>query len=331
MVRRLRNLSLNEVSIVPKGANPGAKILFAKTDEEGMEYCDDCPNKAKCGEVGKCAKTPDKPDGDVSKRFGSIRNWIEKTFGAIGLQRFEKDHPTVSLDAAIGAMEESLKSIREATTGDKRALALKSLEQFAALIEGGPDGNVTQPENEMDKTAVEALVKESVTKALDEVNKANQTAIETIRKEAKTQVEVAEVRMKKAEDALTALTEANRVLAETQRVEATKARLDKIAKQGIDVSKMLPVAASISEEVLAGLEAAAIAVEKRAKIAGLFAEHGSSGEGASGEAMTQITAKAEAIRKAAPTLTKEQAWDKALLDNPELYAQYKAERASGAH
>lgn len=62
------------------------------------------------------------------------------------------------------------------------------------------------------------------------------------------------------------------------------------------------------------------------KASKVFAEIGTGGDGEGATAHDQTTAKAVEIRKADPKLTKEQAYARALDENPELYAEHRAEQ-----
>lgn len=79
---------------------------------------------------------------------------------------------------------------------------------------------------------------------------------------------------------------------------------------------------SAYDDMIGVLDASLSAIEK----SGVFDEIGKKGNGAQEKAWSQIEKHAEAIQKSAPTLTWNQAVDKACAQHPELVAEYESGR-----
>lgn len=85
------------------------------------------------------------------------------------------------------------------------------------------------------------------------------------------------------------------------------------------------IAGKVEPETFEKLETALAAANEAVDQGDLFAEIGRAGSVAKSDAESRIEAKAEEIRKADASLTKEQAYVHALNEDPDLYAQYRRE------
>lgn len=133
------------------------------------------------------------------------------------------------------------------------------------------------------------------------------------------------------------LTEQNKQLTEQAEQSANEAKtkefVQKIAafdKLGINAEELGPVFKSLSEsdpEGYAKIEAALQAANEQVAKGALFSEVGADGEGES-DIVKRVEAKAKDIQQR-DKCTKEQAFTKALRENPELYAEYQKESNGG--
>jgi hypothetical protein len=139
--------------------------------------------------------------------------------------------------------------------------------------------------------------------------------------EVRKRFEDLEKRLKEAEDLAKAEKEAREHAEMVKRAEAYSG-----IGPAEDVAKMLEQAYAISKEHGENLEKTLKAAQERIDKGALFAEVGTDGP-AAGSAVAKIEARAAEIRKAEPSLTKEQAFAKALESDPELYAEYQQEAA----
>jgi DNA-binding transcriptional ArsR family regulator len=90
-----------------------------------------------------------------------------------------------------------------------------------------------------------------------------------------------------------------------------------------DIAKMLKQAYAVSEEYGKQVEQTLKSAQERIGKGGLFREIGNEGQSSGNDAITKLNAAADEIRKSQPTLTKEQAFTKALEANPDLYEEYQ--------
>jgi hypothetical protein len=137
-----------------------------------------------------------------------------------------------------------------------------------------------------------------------------------------------ETEKSKADEAIE-IAKAERDARETREYIAKSESLDKLAKDDSEFGEVLKSIARAEaekhlpegtvEKLDTVLAAANEAVEKGA----LFMELGRAGHGESSDVEKQLDAKADEIRKSEPSLTKEQALEKAYNDNPELYSKLR--------
>lgn len=73
MATRLKKLRLNEISLVGDGANPGARVLLYKSEDE-FKACDECKDPKACALEKGCAVKKTGTDGDRLATSGSGNN-----------------------------------------------------------------------------------------------------------------------------------------------------------------------------------------------------------------------------------------------------------------
>lgn len=249
MANRLRKLKLNEISLVGDGANPGARVVLFKSENE-FKPCDECKDPKSCAVEKGCA--------------------VKKTGTVVS---------PLATDAS-GNSSEDIQKEQDMTEKDKAPAA-------------------TTPED------IQKMVSESVTKALAE---------------QKTQhAEVVKALTGQIED----LQKANQ---EVVLVAKTKAITDRIA--GLDPELVKKGIAKANADTEALIEKMASLVEGALKTAKAFTDVGHAAQPGTvlkaGEALAQLNAKAEEIRKGDSKLSIHQAFAKAAAAEPKLYEAYLA-------
>lgn len=303
---RLTNLSVDEVSLVDRPANPSAVVLLAKrADDKGQEITD--------GSEGEEVTKDGNDDGTTDETVcadcgGTVSDGECDDCGAQVSKAAGGDEPAESpLNIYTDALNESIASIlADESVVEKGAMIQKSIEQFSAAVlakAGVADSSTTTittsgeahmpAENEV--TLLKGLSpeqSESVTKAIAPML----------------------VRIEKAESENAAL---KAKIAKAERVEKVKAMVG-----------AAPVDLAVIEKALEdsndspAVEAALVAVIAKAAegAKALFAEVGTSAVAKSGDTPeTLLAALAVDIRKAAPTLSEAEAYSKALDQRPDLY------------
>jgi predicted RNase H-like HicB family nuclease len=302
----LRNIVLDEVSLVDRPANPGAEVLLTK------------------------AEAP--PQG------GWIANLWKRAFPADGVTKY------VSFDAAYSegetkeranemleevqeccmALQDSIRSILEDDEISDRGAALdETFAQFQDAIQGltteamekaftasaAPDADATAVDTAT--PVVEETAMNTETKTTEAVSKAEAPALpeDVIRKLAEAED------LRKRVDAL-----------EDEREAAIFAK--RAADLGLSPNLAHPLRVVRKADPAAAdtIEAAFKALTAQVNASSLFGELGTSGATGAATALDELMAKAADIRKAAPALTEAQAFDKASMDYPELMKRHRQEQ-----
>ena len=308
-MNKLKNMKLNSVDFVPKGANQHADIELFKS-------------------------APEIPAREGV--FKSFVDWLTKgapeTFDQTKAQKRIRE----KLRQFSYALDDSFESILESDMGadDKKTMLRESLDQFRAAVDNMIDGAVGNG------SALSPVLDEGAAPDVDKarckkmnIDKSKLTAEEQatldallakgagsdpssaqdddIYKGLHPAVKAELERLRKAVDAQ-----------EDRELEAVAKKYEAIGKKP---EELVPVLKSLKgtpayDEMISVMDAAVDAVEKSA----LFTEIGKTGHG-TGDAMKQASEKAAEIMKADPKLTHAQALDKVFEMNPELAAQVEKE------
>ena len=309
-MNKLKNMKLNSVDFVPKGANQHADIELFKS-------------------------APEVPAREGV--FKSFVDWLTKgapeTFDQTKAQKRIRE----KLRQFSYALDDSFESILESDMGadDKKAMLRESLDQFRVAVDNmidGAAGNGPALPPALDEGAAPDVDKARCKKGMN-IDKSKLTAEEQatlgallakgadsdpssaqdddIYKGLHPAVKAELERLRKAVDAQ-----------EDRELEAVAKKYEAIGKKP---EELVPVLKSLKgtsayDEMISVMDAAVDAVEKSA----LFTEIGKTGHG-TGDAMKQASEKAAEIMKADPKLTHAQALDKVFEMNPELAAQVEKE------
>ena len=308
-MNKLKNMKLNSVDFVPKGANQHADIELFKS-------------------------APEVPAREGV--FKSFVDWLTKgapeTFDQTKAQKRIRE----KLRQFSYALDDSFESILESdmSADDKKAMLRESLDQFRAAVDNMIDGAAGSG------PAIPPALDEGAEPDVDKA-RCKKMNIDKNRLTAEEQATLDALLAKGAgsdpssaqdDDIYKGLHPA--VKAELERlrkaVDAQEDReLEAVAKKyeaiGKKPEELVPVLKSLKgtpayDEMISVMDAAVGAVEKSA----LFTEIGKTGHG-TGDAMKQAGEKAAEIMKADPKLTHAQALDKVFQMNPELAAQVEKE------
>lgn len=309
-MNKLKNMKLNSVDFVPKGANQHADIELFKS-------------------------APEVPAREGV--FKSFLDWLTKGAPETFDETKEEKRVREKLWQYSHALDDSFESILESdmSVDDKKAMLRESLDQFRAAVDGVIEGA------EEEKPAILPVPDEGIAPEVDKARCKKEMNIDKSKLTAEEQATLDALLAKGAgsdpsgaqdDDIYKGIHPA--VKAELERlrkaVDAQEEReLEAVAKKyeaiGKKAEDLVPVLKSLKgtpayDEMISVMDAAVDAVEKSA----LFTEIGKTGHG-TGDAMKQASEKAAEIMKADPKLTHAQALDKVFEMNPELAAQVEKE------
>ena len=308
-MNKLKNMKLESVDFVPRGANQHADIELFKS-------------------------APEAPAREgVLKSFV---DWLTKGAPQPFDQAKAEKQVREKLRQYSYALDDSFESILESdmSADDKKAMLRESLDQFRAAVDNMIDGAAgsgpaippaldegAEPDVDkarckkmnIDKNRLTAEEQATLDALLakgagsDPSGAQNDDIYKGLHPAVKAELE----RLRKAVDAQ-----------EDRELEAVAKKYEAIGKKP---EELVPVLKSLKgtpayDEMISVMDAAVDAVEKSA----LFTEIGKTGHG-TGDAMKQASEKAAEIMKADPGLTHAQALDKVFEMNPELAAQVEKE------
>lgn len=211
----------------------------------------------------------------------------------------------------------------------RRAVELGATDQL-------PDDWKVNKEDRMSETAQAVPVKkedgtwdlsavpEDQRPALELVLKAHDDEVAELRKQAETETT-------KADEAIK-IAKAEQEKRETREFIAKSAELDQLVKDDDEFGPVLreiakaEEAGHLSEGTVKKLDTVLKAANETIASGSVFNEFGRAGHGSGGDAETKVENIAKALREADPTLTKEQAFSKALEQNPALYDEIRKEQ-----
>ena len=309
-MNKLKNMKLNSVDFVPKGANQHADIELFKS-------------------------APEVPAREGV--FKAFVDWLTKgapeTFDQTKAQKRIRE----KLRQFSYALDDSFESILESDMGadDKKAMLRESLDQFRVAVDNmidGAAGNGPALPPALDEGAAPDVDKARCKKGMN-IDKSKLTAEEQATLDALL-AKGADSDPSSAQDgdiykglhpAVKAELERLRKAVDAQEDRELEAVAKKYEAIGKKPEELVPVLKSLKgtpayDEMISVMDAAVDAVEKSA----LFTEIGKTGHG-TGDAMKQASEKAAEIMKADPGLTHAQALDKVFEMNPELAAQVEKE------
>lgn len=308
MAQRMKVLNLGELSGVPKGANQGAFMVLAKAHTAGNAFtrfiekiATALKGKGDAGltpvEIATLAKE--------AESFNDVRN--EQVL----------QNEMWRLQDALGTSISSIMCDDTLSAEDKRGAINASIAQFNTAVGNLPalqdaatadDGGVTKGDHDMKPEEVEAMIAKQLKPVADELaltKTAHAATLETVTAQAVT------IETLKADNVALQKGVAN------QAVVAKATAL--VGTAPIAVEKVATLMGKLDAEGQVELEALIKQSAEFAGSAALFTAFGSPGRNLKKSDADAIQARADEIRKAAPTLTAEQAFSKALDENPAAY------------
>lgn len=357
-IHKLSALRLSEVSLVDRGAAPGARVqLFKRADVEpecGVGHSDPLEKR------GATMKKPIDPDMDGDD--DSIPH-DESAEPAHKGEKKAKDKAVCKADdtAVDGgepakpdtltkfshALMESIRSIvDDATVVNKRLTISKTLSQFVGAVmehttgdptleqiagekpapEAGAAGQkVAKTEDSMSDVKAEPKAEETINKAdLPEPIRKHLESLEAIAKSAQDQAKAANERACAAESIAKAEAGARELVLLEKRAEA---ELPHLPGTAVEKAKVLKAVEGLEDAVKATVLSMLKSGNEAMKVA--TTEIGKSDGGAlsvGGTAYAALEGKAAEIAKSNPTMSQYVAFAKACEVNPDLYKQYHEEQ-----
>ena len=295
MPKKLRDLTLSEISLVDNPANPGARVVLAKRADP----------------FAKEAQTFDEAR-DTSERREAWWRMTAALQDSLGSILHDED---LTPEQRAEQMSQSVDQFRDAMVdqfGD---------DETPDPVAAGSPGTGTQGDDDMDlekrvgelESQIATLTKER-DKARAEVAKLQPPKPIELPADVAKRIEDAEKRAAEAEEMAKA--ERDR----REQAEFTKRADDEFgALPGESVAKgaALRAVSKLDEDEREALTTMLKAGQNA--LAAFQKENGAAGGDDTTDAHSQLVAKAEDIRKADPKLTKEQAFKRACEDNPDLY------------
>lgn len=299
MAQQLTDMTIDEISLVDDGANEGAKVLIVKAkskppvnvDEELDPNEEENDNDADDKGMKKSAHSGQAASG------GNPVNPDAADLAAASLKEFRMDIETLS--KALEDAEAKLTAL------EKRASDAETALVDAEAVIKAKDAEIAEITKAAEPTGDDEIIKslpESIRKRLEDADAAAKAAAEEVAK-MKEQTETAEY------------------IAKAKALGAGDA--DKLGGLLMRVAK-----GKTTEEDAATFETMLKAANAQGQVAALFKSVGSD-SAVDGNPGDLLQAKADEIHKAADgKMTKEQAYAKAMDENPELYTAYVSKRRS---
>lgn len=333
---RLKNVVLNEVSLVGKGDNPGAHVLLLKTRKE---------------EIRDFEK---EYDGDNKNTL--LKQWYNDNVSTIlkdsscNAETFDEIVQDKELRDKIWDMiwtlQDSISSIvNDDEVADKEALTNTTVGQFqqavSALFKGGSTEMAKKTVEELEKALTEEQAKTAdLTKQLEEVTKAAKEPNEDGSCKSCGHVAKTEEAIDKSAlpEAVRKHLEAQEAINKENAAEITKLRDESVTKICVEKAKAVPAVGDVESisgllkeigKLDSALSDKVYSIFKiahaRIKESGLFKEAGSDGEGVVKTAAEQldVLAKAHAAEKGVSYAV---AYDFVYANNHDLRKAYNEER-----
>lgn len=322
MPQRLTDMEIHEISLVDEPANEDARVVIVKA-KGGFKPCDDCEDPEGCMKKGSCAMdkgygpSAAKKSVPLAKIAGAVLAAIEELAPQI-VEKAMAEGFSADPDAAAAAtaiLQETVMDMEAVTKALEEAEAkLDTLEKRATEAEAASlakDDVIKAKDAELAELVAKSGAKADEGNADEEVMK---SLPESIRKRLE-EADALRVEVQKAKDKA----ELDEQVAKAKELGAADA--DAVGALLLRVMKGQTTAddAKVMEDLLK----AAKAVDDKSP---LFKSIGTSAA-AEGEPEAMLKAKAdEIVAKAGGKMTFAQAYDQALVENPNLYNEYVAKR-----
>lgn len=236
-------------------------------------------------------------------------------------------------EIAKGVVEEDGKFCAYDAEGKKLGAYATKEEAEAALkpapaekLKGGSEGTTTKETTMFDVTKLDATAQAEFKKLSDKVAELEKLvpapkAPEAVIPEAvQKQIDATEKRAKEAEDRV-------QKLEDQREVEQFIAKAKDLSLNADDFGSILrKISKAVTPDEMKKVEQTFKALAAQVKEAGLYKEIGRGGSGAATEADQEVKAAVDAVRKADPKLTQEQAFGKVMAEQPVLRNKLEAER-----
>lgn len=281
------------------------------------------PDKDEADMPGHIQKSDDRHQNFVKRLIAAMTETLTKAMGDGARSYAEVSADTQTDDRQfqmIWDLREAIDSIMDDATVPNKSQAISStLDQFEADLQ--PLINQMNVAQQQGVKKFIAEIREKGAKNVSDPN-VNQPQTEVEKAALEKRVADAEARAQAAEEVAKA--ERNERL--TREAIAKAQSFDKLALNPEEFGPVLKRLRETSPEDAAKVEAALAAANEAVTKGALFAEIGTAGAGPT-DAEGKIEKAAQEIRKAEPSLTKEQAFSKALREHPEFYAEYRRQSA----
>lgn len=319
----LSNMVIKEISLVDDGANPGAhvSIIKARTDEpselEVLQLAEQMLEPVNVLISSTALLMKGKTPEQAHEALGALAEEIDGLGSTIASNAMAEGH-----SAALSAAHTAVAKLKE---------ILMDIAQLQEALEKANQKNAELQASLETVTKAKDTAEAKVIELEGAIAKAKQTPEEAEQEYLKSMPAALRERFEKMAATQKATEEE---LAKAKDKEATTEAIAKARADGLpDPDKTGPLLKRIGEGKTTAEDAATItsvlkAAGNQTAMAALFKQAGQGGQGGDGQdAGAQLQAKADEIFKAANgSLTKEQAYDKALDQNPALYTEYQKQK-----
>lgn len=333
MAKKLKDLVITKVALVPKGSNPDADITLLKEDDVKKITFDEVVTGHPQGVREALWKVYDlcyafnntvyanlsggkNVLADMEKSIDQFKAAVMDALSEASVTKATKESADTLQAAVLAKTREFLARHQEDNVKKLEEMSKEELIAHAQELQGKVDKAAETPaptpEPTPEELAKSADLPEPVRKALEAsaeaVRKANETAADALAKAAA------------SESVAKAERDARRL---TERVAFVQKELAHLPGKPEDIAKgLIEAEDKMSKEsydlVVATMKAGSAGIEKSTTEVGVEV-----GKAAVGSAAEKLEGIAKELRTATPTLTQEQAIAKAYEEHPDLYAQMR--------
>lgn len=331
MAKKLKDLVITKVALVPKGSNPDADITLLKEDDVKKITFDEVVAGHPQGVREALWKVYDlcyafnntvyanlsggkNVLADMEKSIDQFKSAVMDALNEAAVTKGTKESADALQAAVLAKTREFLARHQEDNVKNLEEMSKEELIAHAQELQGKVDKAAEPPTQEPtpEELAKSADLPEPVRKALEAsaeaVRKANETAADALAKASASEA------VAKAEK------DARRLAERTQFV---KEELAHLPGKPEDIAKgLIEAEDKMSKEsydlVVTSMKAGSAGIEKSTTEIGVEI-----GKAATGSAQEKLESIAKELRTAAPTLTQEQAIAKAYEEHPDLYTQMR--------
>lgn len=310
-MQKLTNLEIEKVAFVPEGDNKGADVVLFKRKPPGSTTEEGEKKTTLKGLVSAFLKTLGFSMEDIEK--SENEGTPEDGTGAGGVTKLPAGGTeVVAKNISIGEIlpEKTMKGVDKDMKFDKSKLTPEELAQLEAIEKKAGIQETTNPTGDKDNgdfkknneptnqpTASDDGNDDDIYKGLHPTVAAELKALR-----------------KRADEA-----DEREMFNVAKKYEILGKKPEELAKT---LKNLKAAGGSAYDDMIGVLDASLSTIEK----SGMFCEIGKKGNGTQKNAWSQIEKHAETIQKSAPTLTWNQAVDKACEQHPELVAEYESGR-----